>query len=60
MNQQTVRMLEEMGVIYEDKDKQEAARFYMPEIFREGLGFSGKGARPRILVLKRKVLGKGF
>jgi MinD-like ATPase involved in chromosome partitioning or flagellar assembly len=60
MEQKTVRMLEEMGVIYEDKEKDNEARFYMPEIFREGLGFSGKGARPRILVLKRKVLGKGI
>ena len=60
MDQQTVRMLEEMGVIYEDKEKDDEARFYMPEIFREGLGFSGKGARPRIVVLKRKVLGKGI
>lgn len=58
MDQQTVRMLEDMGVIYEDKE--DIARFYMPEIFREGLGFSGKGARTRILVLKRKVLGKGI
>jgi cellulose biosynthesis protein BcsQ len=60
MEQKTVQMLEEMGVIYEDKEKDNEARFYMPEIFREGLGFSGKGARPRILVLKRKVLGKGI
>ncbi len=60
MEQQTVRILEDMGVIYEDKEKQEEARFYMPEIFRESLGFSGKGARPRILVLKRKVLGNGI
>lgn len=60
MGQPTVRMLEEMGVIYEDKEKDNEARFYMPEIFREGLGFSGTGARPRILVLKRKVLGKGI
>ncbi|MEH1906330.1 ParA family protein [Nostoc sp.] len=60
MDQPTVRMLEEMGVIYEDKEKDSEARFYMPEIFREGLGFSGTGARPRILVLKRKVLGKGI
>ncbi len=60
MNQQTVAMLQEMGVIYEDKEKEEIARFYMPEIFREGLGFSGAGARPRILALKRKVLGKGI
>ncbi|MFM6005844.1 MAG: ParA family protein, partial [Sphaerospermopsis kisseleviana] len=60
MDQQTVRMLEEMGVIYEDKEKEEIARFYMPEIFREGLGFSGQGARPRIVALKRRVLGKGI
>lgn len=60
MDQPTVRMLEEMGVIYEDKEKDNEERFYMPEIFREGLGFSGKGARPRIVVLKRKILGKGI
>jgi cellulose biosynthesis protein BcsQ len=60
MDQQTVRMLVDMGVIYEDTEKEDVARFYMPEIFREGLGFSGKGARPRIVVLKRKVLGKGI
>lgn len=60
MDQPTVRMLVDMGVIYEDTEKEDVARFYMPEIFREGLGFSGKGARPRIVVLKRKVLGKGI
>ncbi|MDD1416176.1 ParA family protein [Dolichospermum sp. ST_con] len=61
MDQQTVRMLEEMGVIYEDTGKQDTARFYMPEIFREGLGFSlARGARPRVMVLKRKALGKGI
>ncbi|BBD53579.1 hypothetical protein [Planktothrix agardhii] len=47
-------------MIYEDKEKEDIARFYMPEIFREGLGFSGKGARPRVLALKRKVLGRGI
>jgi cellulose biosynthesis protein BcsQ len=60
LEQSTVRILEEMGVIYEDKEKEDTARFYMPEIFREGLGFSGKGARPRVLALKRKVLGRGI
>jgi hypothetical protein len=61
MDQQTVGMLQEMGVIYEDKEKEDEARFYMPEIFREGLGFSlGQRARPRVLVLKRKALGKGI
>jgi hypothetical protein len=32
----------------------------MPEIFREGLGFSGKGARPKIVALKRSVIRKGI
>ena len=54
MDQLTVRMLEDMGVIYEDKEKDDTERFYMPGIFLEGLGFSGKGARLRILALKRR------
>jgi hypothetical protein len=55
---ETIRILEEMGVIYEDKDKDGTSCFYMPEIFRIGLKFSfEKGARPRVLVLKRKALG---
>lgn len=61
MEQDTVSMLKDMGVIYEDKDKQDTERFYIPEIFREGLGFSlGKRARPRVMVLKRKALGRGI
>jgi hypothetical protein len=31
-----VQVLEQMGVIYEDKDKDSAERYYMPETFREG------------------------
>ncbi len=56
----TKNILEQMGVIYEDKEKGNLERFYIPEIFREGLGFSGKGARPRVVALKRKVLGQTF
>ncbi len=53
-----VKMLEEIGVIYEDRGKDDISRYYMPEIFRTGLGFTlEKGARPRVLVLKRKALG---
>ncbi|MDF5716257.1 MAG: ParA family protein [Rhizonema sp. NSF051] len=56
MDSSTVRMLEDMGVIYEDKDRDEVARFYMPEIFRAGLEFSlAARARPRVLVLRRKA-----
>ncbi|MFM7559644.1 hypothetical protein [Cylindrospermopsis raciborskii] len=58
-DQDTIRVLEEIGVIYEDKDKDEIARFYIPEIFREGLGFSGTTGRPRTLALKQKIFGKG-
>jgi cellulose biosynthesis protein BcsQ len=58
INQATLTMLDDIGVIYEDRDKSDRARFYMPEIFRAGLGFSlANRARPRVLVLKRKALG---
>jgi len=54
----TGKMLEEIGVIYEDKTKNGITCFYMPEIFRVGLGFGlDKSARPRVLVLKRKAVG---
>jgi len=54
----TIRMLEEIGVIFEDRDKDDVARYYIPEIFRAGLEFTLPiGARPRVLALKRKVLG---
>lgn len=60
MDQATATTLEEMGVIYEDRGKDETSRYYIPEIFRTGLEFSlDKGARPRVLVLKRKALGTG-
>ena len=58
LDQPTIRMLEDMGVIYEDRDKDDVARYYMPEIFRAGLKFTlERGKRPRVLVLKRKALG---
>jgi hypothetical protein len=58
LDQATIRMLEDIGVIYEDRGKDDIARYYMPEIYRSGLGFTlEKGARPRVLVLKRKALG---
>lgn len=58
LDSETISMLESMGVIYEDKTRNDSARYYMPEIFRAGLGFNlATGARPRVLVLKRKVMG---
>lgn len=58
MEQPTIEILGYLGVIYEDKDaKKEKARFYIPEIFRAGLGFeyASKG-RSRIIALKRRIL----
>jgi cellulose biosynthesis protein BcsQ len=61
LDQATIRMLEDIGAIYEDRGKDDVSRYYMPEIFRTGLGFTPeKGARPRVLVLKRKALGTNF
>ncbi|KHD08109.2 hypothetical protein PN36_28915 [Candidatus Thiomargarita nelsonii] len=54
---ETIEILKDIGVIYEDKEINESERFYMPEIFRTGLGFTyADRGRKRILVLKRKAL----
>jgi hypothetical protein len=54
----TIGMLEEMGVIFEDRDKDDVVRYFIPEIFRAGLKFTlPNEARPRVLALKRKVPG---
>jgi|GEM_PF-282239 len=61
LDQATIRMLQDIGVLYEDRGKDDIPQYYMPEIFRAGLGFTPqKGARPRVLVLKRKALGTSF
>lgn len=54
--------LKKLGVIYEDTtDSVEEYRFYIPEIYRIGLGFKFKrGARPKVLSIKRKAIGKGL
>jgi hypothetical protein len=54
--------LKKLGVVYEDiSDTTEEFRFYIPEIYRLGLGFKFKtGARPKVLSLKRKAIGKDF
>ncbi len=51
--------LRELGVIYEDTDQgNDAERFYLPEIYRTGLGFrSAIGGRPRIQALLKRNLG---
>ncbi|MFM0319758.1 hypothetical protein PQR36_33115 [Paraburkholderia nemoris] len=50
--------LQEIGVIYEDIEKDAADRLYVPEIYRHGLGLaSGAGARPRVQALLQRALG---
>jgi hypothetical protein len=57
MEPKTIEILKDIGVIYEDKEINESERFYIPEIFRTGLGFTyADRGRKRILVLKRKAL----
>lgn len=53
-------MLIDMGIIIEAEDSADGVnKFYMPEIYRTGLKFTmKKGARPRVLALKRMALGK--
>lgn len=44
--------LQELGVIFEDRGKNEEKRFYLPESYRTGLGFSLSNAgRPKVLAL---------
>ncbi|MGG4053700.1 hypothetical protein ABEW79_18880 [Delftia tsuruhatensis] len=50
--------LQEIGVVYEDVEKEAADRLYVPEIYRHGLGLgSGAGARPRVQALLQRALG---
>ncbi|WP_174906312.1 ParA family protein [Burkholderia diffusa] len=50
--------LQEIGVIYEDIEKDAADRLYVPEIYRHGLSLgSGAGARPRVQALLQRALG---
>jgi MinD-like ATPase involved in chromosome partitioning or flagellar assembly len=51
--------LKELGIIYEDIDRlDEANRFYLPEIYRSGLGFqSASVGRPRVQALLKRNLG---
>lgn len=51
LDRNQIRMLEDSGVILREGDE-----YYMPEIFRLGLGFQLKmGARPRVLSLARRA-----
>lgn len=56
IDQTSIQMLEDIGAIHGDLSKEGTMKYYMPEIFRTGLGFKLQGgARPRVLVLQRKA-----
>jgi len=57
LDPESSKALQELGVIFEDRDKNnEEKRFYLPESYRAGLGFtlSSTGGRPRVLALMRR------
>lgn len=51
--------LKNLGIIFEDlDDMNKKERYYLPEIYRHGLGFSQQGAgRPRVQAFLKKNLG---
>jgi MinD-like ATPase involved in chromosome partitioning or flagellar assembly len=51
LDRREIQLLEDTGVILEDTDG-----YYMPEIFRLGLGFElNRGARPRVIALAKRA-----
>ncbi|WP_460151765.1 P-loop ATPase, Sll1717 family [Pseudomonas sp. S2_B07] len=59
LSDELIRSLKDIGVIYEDIDRlEDSDRFYLPEIYRTGLGFkSAVGGRPRVQALLKRNLG---
>ncbi len=58
LSREQLSALSDLGIIYEDKELAVNERFYVPEIYRYGLGFNTTGgARPRILALLKRNLG---
>lgn len=59
LSDELIRALKDIGVIYEDIDRiEDSDRFYLPEIYRAGLGFkSAVGGRPRVQALLKRNLG---
>lgn len=59
LSEELIRSLKDIGVIYEDIDRiEDSDRFYLPEIYRTGLGFkSAIGGRPRVQALLKRNLG---
>lgn len=54
LTSEEINFLESVGIILEDKKE-----YYMPEIFRHGLGFNlGYRARPKVVALLKKALSR--
>jgi MinD-like ATPase involved in chromosome partitioning or flagellar assembly len=60
LSNERLAILRELGIVYEDVDQiEEPNRFYLPEIYRWGLGFqSSAGGRPRVQALLKRNLGR--
>lgn len=60
LSNERLSTLRELGIVYEDVDQMdEPNRFYLPEIYRWGLGFqSSAGGRPRVQALLKRNLGR--
>ncbi|MCW2276788.1 KGGVGR-motif variant AAA ATPase [Heliophilum fasciatum] len=56
-----LEFLKNMGVLYEDTDKDGLLKYYIPEIYRIGMNFElEQSKKPRVLALKKKSMGKGL
>lgn len=56
LDQQQLSQLKELGIIYQDENPNLGEdRLFLPEIYREGLGFiTSSSGRPRIQALLKK------
>ncbi|MFT4926664.1 MAG: hypothetical protein ACI8WB_002762 [Phenylobacterium sp.] len=59
LNPEELRTLIDLGIVYEEKGSSVKKRYYLPELYREGLGFNiAAGARPKVLLMLKESLGK--
>ncbi len=59
LTSELAKALQGLGIIFEDRDKKGVERFYLPESYRTGLGFTlTASARPKVLALIQRNLGK--
>jgi len=57
ISDEEIDYLKNIGFLYEDSDNPDEIKYYIPEIYRYAINLSySKGARPRVLVIQRKVM----